>query len=284
MHFLASHLTNQRMTLEEIQPIFEDEFGEPLQRKQMRRYRDILSRVFDINIEYDKVDYTYHTKQSSHQFINDIRRKMMNLAQIGSLIFYNMDIVNKVILDDVPSASIHLETIFEAFRRKVLITITYRKYTFLNGKIYTVRPVILRLSGNRWYLVVEHPSSKVFTLCLDRIVDLKLTTMQYHEQDDEDIYRDCYGVFCGNDLPPAQEVVIRAYDYRQHYFNDLPLHKSQKVIFHCKEYADYMYWLRPGNELIADILRYGNQVEVISPSWLREKVQAQIISMALKYS
>ncbi|MDD6536577.1 MAG: WYL domain-containing protein, partial [Prevotella sp.] len=96
-------------------------------------------------------------------------------------------------------------------------------------------------------------------------------------------FKDCFGVYREESIP-VQKVVIRAFGLQRYYMRDLPWHNSQKEKFWGEEYADYEFTLRPTNDFIRFIMRYGTQVKVISPVDLARKVRAQLLEAIDMYS
>lgn len=60
--------------------------------------------------------------------------------------------------------------------------------------------------------------------------------------------------------------------------------KNQFFWFWCKEYADYEYTLRPTDDFIRYIMRYGKLVKVISPLDVARKVRKQLLEAADVYA
>ena len=59
----------------------------------------------------------------------------------------------------------------------------------------------------------------------------------------------------------------------------LPLHHTQTEIEKTDTYSVFEYVLRPTFDFLQELLSHGGDIEVLSPGWLREEIQAQVQQM-----
>ena len=83
----------------------------------------------------------------------------------------------------------------------------------------------------------------------------------------------------------ASQIINRASQDLEHlkvsakqsnYLRDLPLHHSQKETERNEEFSVYEYWLKPTYDLIQEIMKYGSQIEVLSPVDFRNELSSMI--------
>lgn len=82
-------------------------------------------------------------------------------------------------------------------------------------------------------------------------------------------FQSLYGVRKYDDIKP-QQVILKVYGKQVRYFRSLPLHSSQEEIETHKGYNVFAYNLAPDYDFKQDILSFGDAVEVIEPTTLRE--------------
>ncbi|MDD6535957.1 MAG: WYL domain-containing protein, partial [Prevotella sp.] len=85
-------------------------------------------------------------------------------------------------------------------------------------------------------------------------------------------FSECFGVFA-SESTPAERIVLRAYNKQRYYLNDLPLHHSQKVIGRGENYTDFEYYIRPTIDFCGHILSLANQLKVIYPQSLADRIR-----------
>lgn len=73
-------------------------------------------------------------------------------------------------------------------------------------------------------------------------------------------------------LGDVEEVKIRVFGNARYFIENLPLHKSQKIIDLNKEYIEFTLRLRPEPHFQQTIFKYGQDIEVLSPEWLRNEM------------
>ena len=120
---------------------------------------------------------------------------------------------------------------------------------------------------------------------LDRILNLTVTDIKFQMDPDFDAqayFEECYGVFVGDETKP-ERIIIRAYGYERYYIRDLPIHKSQREREKGEDYTDFELYLRPTTDFRSHLLSYGNQLQVLSPSWLADEIRDMHLEAARMY-
>ena len=67
------------------------------------------------------------------------------------------------------------------------------------------------------------------------------------------------------------------------YIRDLKLHDTQEEIERNSNYSIFTYCIRPEYDFQQELMRYGEDVEVLEPQWLREEMAGKIERMWGKY-
>ncbi len=106
--------------------------------------------------------------------------------------------------------------------------------------------------------------------------------MPYKESDVdfEEYFDDVIGVTVPEHLEPV-DVVMRVSNTRFNYVRTKPLHLSQRVVSEDKNHTTISINVKITKELIALILSFGPDIEVVSPASLRAEITKNI--RALNY-
>ena len=120
-------------------------------------------------------------------------------------------------------------------------------------------------------------------MALDRIQEIHLSTIAYvpTEIDFAEYFDDVIGVTIPQDTEP-QHILLRFSAHRLPYVLSKPLHHSQKI----KDKAQGVIEITiiPNRELEAQLLWFGNDVEVLQPETLRLQIATKIARMHDLYS
>lgn len=80
-----------------------------------------------------------------------------------------------------------------------------------------------------------------------------------------------------------QIVKFQVFNGRQNYFRTVPIHASQQEYDTEANSSKFSILVQPNNELIQELLRYGEDVIVLSPKWFKKKVEHVINEMKINY-
>lgn len=185
-----------------------------------------------------------------------------------------------------------LDELYEAIKHKRTLKISYEDF----GKpvcIYSISPYMLKEYHNRWHIYgYEHRKEKIYNLALDRIKAIDTSAFPYREQKPDDLafLQDIIGFtylydYRSGTYAPLEEVSIRVALPRANYIKTKPLHPSQQEVVEARteQHMVFRYHLRFNNELLAKLLEFGKDLEILAPFHLREKMIEQVRMMAHKY-
>ena len=209
------------------------------------------------------------------------------------------------------------ETLFEACRKRLIVTMKYSRFDRLDKEPATrvIEPYQMRQHNQRWYLVgreeTKQPRLQMVVVPIDRIQEVQLESVE--ERDDreergekfvkptdamiEAYFKDVVGV---SRLPEGEPVTVKlkAWGLTAHFIETKPIHHSQKVVgegemevegpWYKKNpirvmYKEFELTVIPNEPLIQALLVYGNECQILEPESLRKDVvkRAQAI---LKYN
>lgn len=215
---------------------------------------------------------------------NSLTKWVLNNFSLGEMLLGNTSIADKILLEDIPSGHEWLESILQALRQNIEINITYENFIKVKF-IGRVRPLCVKLFKRRWYLLslLENGKTRIFSL--DRIHNLTLTNQSFVYPEDffpANYFHDFFGIITKATYR-VESIIIRTYAELPEYLRSLPLHHSQYELRSTPTYTDFSFRLVPTFDFIQELLLHREQLEVILPTDLREKVSEIISKMRNLY-
>ncbi len=179
-----------------------------------------------------------------------------------------------------------LDELYEAIKSHKTLKIYYKDFDKMPFE-YSISPYMLKEYHNRWHIYgYEHKKHEIYNLALDRIESIQSSDFSYRKQQPSDLafLNDIIGFTYFRDAI-VETIKIKVELPRAHYVRTKPLHHSQREVIEesTDKYLVFTYQLRFNNELLAKLLEFGKDLEVIEPIHLREKMIAQVRMMAHKY-
>ena len=139
-----------------------------------------------------------------------------------------------------------------------------------------IHPYHVKQFNNRWFLIGLQEGihgTYITNKALDRIVKFSKANVPFIPNDSinfNEYFNDIIGVTIPSEHPNVEKVILKFDSERFPYVVNKPIHPSQIIL--DDEKCIIQLSIRPNKELEARIFSYGNQIEVISPGWLREEI------------
>lgn len=258
--------------------------GVEFARSTFNRHKDAIQDIFGINIDCDrKGGYKYYIANEKVLREDTVQNWIVSTMSVNDVISDSKALNDRIVLQQIPCDE-YLETFINAMKRKVRVEVKYRRYESDNVTEVDFEPYCLKLFNQRWYVLAhfhrdatpekeERDYYGVYSF--DRMQEVSLTNVKFEVRDDfdaQDYFSECFGVFA-SESTPAERIVLRAYNKQRYYLNDLPLHHSQKVIGRGENYTDFEYYIRPTIDFCGHILSLANQLKVICPQSLANRIR-----------
>ena len=258
--------------------------GVEFARSTFNRHKDAIQDIFGINIDCDrKCGYKYYIANEKVLREDTVQNWIVSTMSVNDVISDSKALHDRIVLQQIPCDE-YLETFINAMKRKVRVEVKYRRYESDNVTEVDFEPYCLKLFNQRWYVLAhfhrdatpekeERDYYGVYSF--DRMQEVSLTNVKFEVRDDfdaQDYFSECFGVFA-SESTPAERIVLRAYNKQRYYLNDLPLHHSQKVIGRGENYTDFEYYIRPTIDFCGHILSLANQLKVICPQSLADRIR-----------
>lgn len=275
----------------------EESEGMPLSRTTFNRHRDAIMDMFGVIIDCDRKDGNRYFVENKEVLEEDtVQNWMLSTLSVSNMLYDNVSLQNRILLESVPSGNYLLQDIIKAMRESRRIMITYRRYGAASGNSFPVAPYCVKLFKRRWYLLakIDRPSYRdngmdddeaLFVFAIDRIESIKIQETKFTINPDFDAasyFNECFGIIIG-DGTKLERIVLRAYGLEPFYLRDLPLHHSQKIIEETVDYTDFEFYLRPTSDFKAHLMSRGEWLQVIEPMWLGEEMQRWLHAALNRY-
>lgn len=177
----------------------------------------------------------------------------------------------------------YIDRLFNAILYKQTQEIKYCTYNNI-VHVWTIHPYLIKQYNNRWFLFGKNASKGgvISNLPLDRIEEISDSGVPYEIDDGklQQMLDNIVGVTINWDKD-VEDVKLQFSEKRFPYVLTKPLHKTQTVI--SEEERIVQISVIPNKELEALILQFGNDVEILSPQGLRDKMREKIQEMIKKY-
>lgn len=175
-----------------------------------------------------------------------------------------------------------LELLFDYITNQQAVKIEYQPFG-KSKQYFTISPYYIKQYNNRWFIFGQTAGQNTPTnLALDRITAVEPTNCKYIPNIDvnfTEYFDDVIGVTIPDTLP--ENILLRFTPSRLPYVLSKPLHHSQKTI--DKENGIIQITVKPNRELMTLLLSFGEDVEVIQPEPLRNKIASKIQKMQQIY-
>lgn len=250
--------------------------GKEIPLRTFHNWRQKVEEIFDVNIECNKSTNKYYIENAEDLNSNSIRAWLLSTFTVSNLIQESAGIKERVLLENVPSGQKFLNTVLESIKENVQLQVEYKSYHEENSTTFILSPYFIKLFKQRWYLIGR--SDKIRIYALDRIMSIEKTDEHFSLPDNfnaENYFHDCYGIVNDENLKP-EIIRLKVTPKQSNYVCDLPFHHSQKETERNDEFSIYEYRLKPTYDFIQEIMKYGSQIEALSPVDFRNELSSMI--------
>ena len=235
------------------------------------RWRRAVELMFDIKIECNSRG-EYYISEEDKSYNANMHKRLLTIMGVNSLLKDSKDLHDKILFEPVPSGETFLAPIIEALRDECAIQMTYQGFGKPYPSTFVVEPYCLKMFKQRWYMLARSPYKDEFRVYgLDRIQAVEPTNQKYEIPDSyaaERYFRHAYGVTVLDGEP--EHIIISIDETQADYLRTLPLHPSQKEIEPINGYPAFSFYVYPSDEFCQELFKYGSDLEVHEPEWLRK--------------
>jgi len=129
---------------------------------------------------------------------------------------------------------------------------------------------------NRWYIIAKDLSdNNVKTFALDRLTNLEITNKKFEipkAYNIEERFKYCFGIINPKDEEP-KEIILSFDSFQGKYIKTLPLHETQQILIDNEDELQIKLKLCITHDLIMELLSYGDNMKVLKPKSLANKIK-----------
>jgi predicted DNA-binding transcriptional regulator YafY len=234
---------------------------------------------FGVFLKYQDGYYLLDIRDNPHQstFFH-----LINLAKEVSVFQYlilDANAQQRILLESVEPPKFYelLTPIFNAITQKKSVKFDYNHYFKGKSVDRQLNPYLLTQYKRRWYVIgySEHDSMNL-TFALDRMENLEVLTNSFVFNDHLALASKVSQTVGINYSQEPIDLSIKAYAPQNSYLLSLPLHDNQVERESGEGYTIFDYHIRPNYELEQELMKISDQISVIKPVWLRDKISNRL--------
>ena len=239
-----------------------------------------IEEIFDVNIGCNASNgYKYFIEDSAELSKGIVKNWLLTSFSINNMMAESKQLNNRIIYERIPCGNEFLPTIVQAMKDNVCLKMTYQGFDHDNPYTTIVKPYCVKVFKQRWYMIaVPIRMEKIRIYALDRIKEVNLTDEHFNMPKDFDAsmyFYNSYGILVETEECNVETVRIKAINgigHKPDYLRLLPLHHSQKEIEKHDDYSIFEIKVYPVLDFFQEILSHGDEIEILSPQWVREEV------------
>lgn len=262
----------------------EDELPE----RTFHRHKKAIEELFEVEIICNRHgEKTYHIANRETLKQDGAMEWLLNTFAVNNILSECKDLKHRILFESIPAGQQYLMPIIEAMRSGRVLSLSYQSFSMDAPAPYEVEPYCLKFYKQRWYLLSRRPERDVLRIfALDRIKCIEQTAKTFllpESFDAEKYFENTIGIIVEDDCPP-QTITLYAVNGQQNYIRSLPLHPTQQEYETGYNSAKFSIFAQPNYDLIQELLRYGEDVTVLTPGWFRDKFREIADRMSRNYS
>lgn len=253
-----------------------EDYDFTISKRTFKRDTEDIFSLYSIDIKYDFTQKVYFIEDEGNPAKSD-----RLLEAFDTLYVLNMteDLSNYIHLERIkPKGTDNLYGLIHAIKNKLQISFNYEKYWEDTITNRLVEPYCLKEFKNRWYIVAKdikdtHPK----TFALDRMTALEIKNVKFivpASFDMQEMFRYSYGIITPVNQKP-EEVVLSFNPDQGKYIKSLPLHETQAILVDTEDELRIKLTVYITHDFIMELLSYGNNVKVLQPLFLANRLKAE---------
>ena len=181
----------------------------------------------------------------------------------------------------------YFSTLFTAIFRKRPLEITYHSFRQDKDEVQIVHPYYLKQYNKRWFLFGWNESAdRLSSYAFDRIVEIKKVQNPFIEHPEIDMQKYFDDIIGVSRYPTSKVEPVRISVMKQSwpYVQTKPIHSSQHVVEETDDSVIIEINVIRNYELEQQLMSYANEITVLSPIDLRDKLKEKIQKMIDNYN
>ena len=243
-------------------------------RTFQRDINDIRS-IYTIDIQYNKSKGVYYIDSDEQSDANNRMIEAFDMLHAINISENTSDYLH--FENRRPQGTENMYGLLHAIKNKLQIKFTYHKFWEDEPTHRVAEAYALKEFKNRWYVLANDLKDNIVkSFALDRLSELEITKNKFQQVTDFNVkehYKSCFGIISPNNYT-LEKVVLSFKPVQGKYIKALPLHKSQVIIVDTVEELRIELHVFNTFDFTMEILSYGEEVKVIEPQSLIEKIKS----------
>ena len=264
-----------------------NETGDYYPERSFHRHKNAIKEMFDIDVECNKHTGCYTIANADDMNQGGVRKWLLNTFAVNNLINDSHRLKRRILFEEIPSGQRFLTTIIEAMRDGLTVMLAYQSFNSDKPSTFEVHPYCVKVFKQRWYMLAYSPYyNELRIYALDRVFDVETTGTKFKlpkNFDAKEYFSDAFGIIIGNACN-VELVEVKVMGRQREYFRTLPLHSSQQEVETAEGFSVFTFRLRPTFDFQQELRRYGSEVEVLAPQWLRDEFTKEAKQTVLQYA
>lgn len=296
LEILIELLSRKRYpTKEELLSHFYDTYQMEISARTLERDFRSLTDELHIDVAYNRNEKGYYLENENDENVLSFL-KFAGRAYLSQIFQENLkdfeEIQDKIKLEEFSSykGTRYITPLFLAIKQERIIDFSHENYSRASVRNHQILPLQLREFQGRWYVVgipiIEgEPEKMVKIYGLERISQLKTGSISSIDTAEYASILDKFSHIVGLNFDEGEkreliELAVTPHEYK--YLKSLPIHPTQLEKGNLKDgRIQLSLYVIPNYELKMQLLKFGQQIEVLSPEKLRLEMKT-IFSNALK--
>ena len=181
----------------------------------------------------------------------------------------------------------YISILFNSVVNEEVLSIRYKPFKNEKELTFILHPYHIKQYNNRWFLFgLNQENSLITNIALDRIIEINETNITHIKNtniDFNEYFDDVIGVSIPYDTEESKKIQVKINKSTWPYIKTKPLHGSQKTLEENDIYTMIELELVPNYELYSLIFSYGENIEIVSPSEMRQQFKARVHDLNRKY-
>lgn len=194
-----------------------------------------------------------------------------------------------ILFEQVPNyiGTQFLGPLYQVIRKQQVLKMQYRPFSAEEPLSIIVHPYLLKQYNRRWFLIGQGTGRiGLSTYALDRIENFTLCSNQAYVSIPNDIasrFANIVGVSIPSEDCVPELVQLLFSSNRGQYVRTKPIHSTQQIQERANGVLEVSLNVIPTQELVTLLLSFGDDVEVVAPSGLRDQIKEHLRAAAMQY-
>lgn len=255
--------------------------NEKLNRKSWYKCFEDICIIYGIIIEGERKGGLSRWRIINPEFLTDNKVEAWMLASVAhrNMLESCLCMHNRSDIEGFPSENGMLQPIAQAMKENRKLQISYLRYCERIPIEYVVEPYFIKTFNHRFYVLCKSEAGEYVMFSFDRIKSIEILKDRFDFPADiyaEDFFQETLGPTIPADDVKPRYIIIRATGVARFSLLDVPIHKSQSLIFEGYDYTDFSIRIRPTDDFFCSILQHAGQLEIISPNDVRQTIKERL--------